>query len=187
MDINQGVSCDHRFWWGSLTLCNNNITSNKIKSWGFHTWLHDRLQSTAFLEQPCNEQLSVNRIQPSTIKCSSLFWEGLDVPSTLFQGNIMNQHFSKISTPTMLKNITSAPHTKKQQPPSILSQTKNHKHSHMAHHIGHIQSENGVHHFAMISRLNDTFPWNYMNRALMYAFSHLVGVSEVLPNQQWQN
>ncbi len=49
---------------------------------------------------------------------------------------------------------------------------------------GHIQSENSLHHFLTVSRLNDMFPQNGVKRALRYVFSCLVGVSEVLANQQ---
>ncbi len=50
---------------------------------------------------------------------------------------------------------------------------------------GHVHSENGVHCFATVSRLNGwKVPLNGVQRALRYIFYHLVGVSEVLQNQQ---
>ena len=46
--------------------------------------------------------------------------------------------------------------------------------------LGHFQSENDVHRLATLSGLNDMFPWNGVQRALMYVFSPSVGVSEVI-------
>ena len=51
-------------------------------------------------------------------------------------------------------------------------------------HAGRIFSESFLHHFVTCAWLKYAFVWNSVRRALRIAFSHLVALSEVLPNQQ---